>query len=48
MSVTLNYFFNYDGDLPTLAKLIDGTLGCALTPYEGTQKTFSVDSCRWS
>src|SRR5690348_2021157 len=35
MSVTLDYFFNHDGDLPSVAQIVDRTLGSALRPYEG-------------
>jgi hypothetical protein len=34
MSTRIDYFFNYPGDLPSLAAAINQTLGCTLVPGE--------------
>ena len=35
MSISLEYFFNFDGSLDELAILVNTCLGCDLKPYEG-------------
>jgi hypothetical protein len=35
MSITVDYFFNFSGDLTDLVKLIKENIGCSLVPYQG-------------
>lgn len=35
MSITLDYFFNHDAELPAVAQVMNRALGCSLQPYEG-------------
>jgi hypothetical protein len=36
MSITVDYFFNFDGTLAELALKVNAVLGCSLAPYEGS------------
>jgi|SRR5262245_16468248 len=42
MSITVDYFFNYPGDLASITELVNKSVGCSLSPYKGdSQDMFS-------
>lgn len=40
MSITIDYFFNYDRSLPQLAEEINLQMGCLLTPYQRSRDDY--------
>jgi hypothetical protein len=42
MSITVDYFFNYPGDLASITELMNKSMGCSLSPYkDNSQDMFS-------
>lgn len=40
MSITIDYFFNYNSSLPQLADDINGWIGCQLAPYQNDSNNY--------
>jgi hypothetical protein len=40
MSITVDYFFNFDGSLAVVAEQINSSIGSSLLPYQGDPKDF--------